>query len=129
MYIIGRLDIMSAIQDSRFNSKEDFMRMSKALVFAAAIASCTALSAGHHGKPHKPGTKICRECDGRGKVRTWKRVWLKWRDCRECGGRGYFVVKPVVKPVPVKPGPKHPPKKPHVPGPVRGHDERPKGKH
>ena len=123
---------MLAVTDNRFNNKENIMRISKVLVFAAAIVSCTTLSASHHAKPHSPGTKICRECDGRGKVRTWKHVWLKWRDCRECNGRGYFVVKPVVKHVPVKPGPKHPPKtqnkKPHAPEPIRGHGESPKVK-
>ena len=110
------------------------MNIARISVFAAAIASCAAVEAKpHHERPRPHGARICRECDGRGKVRTWKNIWMKWRECRDCDGRGYFIVKPA----PVRHVPMHPPKvekpKPPKHAPARnGHDrdrkDGPKGK-
>ena len=100
------------------------MDITRKLVFAAAIASCVAAEAKHHPEKLRPhGARVCRECDGRGKVRTWKNIWMKWRECRDCDGRGYFIVKPA----PVRHVPNHPLKvekpKPPKHAPARnGHD-------
>lgn len=126
--MIGGFDIMEP------NLRRIKMKVTKKFVFAAAIVSCAVVEAKHNHEPHRPhGSRICRECDGRGKVRSWKNVWIKWRECRDCNGRGYFMVKPA----PVKHVPKHQPKveKPMPPKhhPARNdHDRRqdngPKGK-
>lgn len=110
------------------------MSVIKTLMFVAAIVSCNAAEAKHHHERHRPhGARICHECDGRGKVRNWKNIWMKWRECRDCDGRGYFIVKPE----PVRHVPKHPPKatkpKPPKHAPVRNDRDRdrkdgPKGK-
>jgi outer membrane biosynthesis protein TonB len=111
------------------------MKISKIIVIALTIISSVSASAkAHYGKPPKHLTRICRDCDGRGKVRTWKNVWLSWRKCRDCDGRGYFVVKPPPPPPPKfipKHAPKHPPKveksKHHKLAPVhKDHDKKPK---
>ena len=111
------------------------MKIAKTIIIALTVISCAGVSANvHHGRPAKHLTRVCRNCDGHGKVRTWKNVWLSWRECRECDGRGYFVVKPPPPPPPKfvpKPGPKPPPKvekpKHHKPDSVhKDHGKNPK---
>lgn len=83
------------------------MTMIKSLAAAAIVLSCSSgWAKPHHAGHHKPHVKVCRVCDGRGKVRSWCKMWLGWHACHACHGKGSFVAVPP----PPRHGPKHPPK-------------------
>jgi hypothetical protein len=87
----------------------------KQLFLVLTVLSCGIATATphRHGPKHLPhNAKICRECDGDGEVRSWKKAWFGKRQCRTCDGRGYFMLPP--------PAPKPAPRHAHKGAPVHG---------